>query len=75
MLFQNVLSRVLNIRTLLDSIGMSGHEGHRAGQGLLNTICQATSALCAALANKPTTLVEPGSLLETLAVQYGPRGN
>ena len=29
MLLQNVLSRVLNIRTLLDSIGMSGHEGHR----------------------------------------------
>jgi len=54
---------------------MPGHEGHRAGEGLLNTICQATSALWDALANKTTTLVEPGSLLETLAVQYGPRGN
>ena len=70
-----MLSRVLNLSTLLYSIGMPGPEGHRAGEGLLNTICQATSALWDALANKTTTLVEPGSLLETLAVQYGPRGN
>ena len=52
---RNVLSKVLNPRTLPYSAWMPGHERHKAGEGFLNTKSLATSALGAPLAHRLTT--------------------